>query len=191
MYKLFIKRVLDFLFSSFFIIITFPLMIIIGIITYTQLKRPIFYEFKKREGKNKVPFQMYKFRTKTIGTRGMPIHIRYTKISMIIDITRLNELPQLFNILKGDMSFVGPRPLIVDDVVSDHIKISPKRYLVRPGLTGLAQSMGGQTISIEDKFKYDEIYYDNISFIYDLKIFIRTFKWLITYLIKYIKNPLI
>lgn len=187
MYLKFFKRLFDILFSIILIILTFPIMIITGIITYFNLGSPIFYEFTPREGKHKKPYWMYKFRTKRLNTRGMPDNKRYSKISKIIDITRINELPQLFNILKGDMSFVGPRPFIVGEKLPDG-EISPERYLLRPGVTGLSQASGGQTISHKDKLKYDEVYYKQVNFWYDLKIIVKTPIWVIRYLIRYIRN---
>ncbi|MDD4706235.1 MAG: sugar transferase [Bacilli bacterium] len=187
MYRKYVKRICDIILALILIIITLPIMLITGIIIYFNLGMPIFYEVTPREGRYRKPFQMYKFRTKTLNTRGMPDYIRYTKISKILDITRINELPQLFNILKGDMSFVGPRPFIINEKLPPG-KISNKRYLLKPGVTGLAQASGAQTISHKDKLKYDEIYYDKISFWYDLKIIFKTPSWLIKYLIKYLKK---
>lgn len=138
------------------------------IITYFNLGRPIFNERKNREGMHKKTFIMYKFRTKKIGQEA------FTKISKFIDIFRLNELPQLFNILKGDMSFIGPRPFIPNDDLPKDV-ISPKRYLVRPGIMGLAQANGGRKITHHKKLEYDILYYDNLSFLFDLKIFFKTF----------------
>lgn len=162
MYK-YIKRFLDIIFSIILIILLFPLIIIVGIITYIDLGKPIFNLIREREGLNKKTFIMYKYRTKIVGTND------YTKVSSIIDKLRLNELLQLFNILKGDMSFIGPRPFIPNDTLPPG-KISYKRYLVRPGITGLAQVNGGRHILHKDKLKYDEIYYDNFGFLQDLKI---------------------
>ncbi len=187
MYRKYFKRIFDIILAIILIIITFPIMIITGIIIYFDLGRPIFYEFTPREGRYRKPYQMYKFRTKTLNTRGMPDNIRYTKTSKILDITRINELPQLFNILIGNMSFVGPRPFIINEELPPG-KISGKRYLVKPGVTGLSQARGAQTVSHKDKLKYDEIYYDNMSFWYDLKIIIKTPIWLLNYLIKYLKK---
>lgn len=187
MYIKYFKRICDIILAIILIIITLPIMIITGIIIYFNLGKPIFYEVTPREGRYKKPFQMYKFRTKTLNTRGMPDYIRYTKISKILDITRINELPQLFNILKGDMSFVGPRPFIINEILPPG-EISYKRYLMRPGVTGLVQASGAQTINHKDKLKYDELYYDNFSFWYDLKIILKTPVWLIKYLIKYLKK---
>ena len=111
---------------------------------------------------------MYKIRTKKL-----PENKEFTKISYYIDRFRLNELPNLINVIKGDMSLVGPRPFIPGDKLPSG-KISKKRYLVRPGITGLAQINGGRSITHKDKLKYDIIYYDNLSFMLDLKIILKT-----------------
>ena len=169
MYK-YIKRFLDIFFSIILIVLTFPLMIITGIITYINLGRPIFNLLREREGENKKTFIMYKFRTKVINDTGIN---EYTKVSKIIDRLRLNELLQLFNILKGDMSFIGPRPFIPGDKLPPG-DISYKRYLVKPGITGLAQVNGGRKILHKTKLMYDEIYYDNFGLLQDLKILFLT-----------------
>ena len=168
MYRRFIKPIIDFIVSLFLIIILLPIMLIVLIITYLNLGNPIFNERRLREGKNKKIFVMYKFRTKLLGKH------EYNKVSKIIDNYRLNELPQLFNVLKGDMALVGPRPFIPnDDLPKD--KISEKRYMVKPGITGLAQVNGGRSITHQEKLKYDIEYYDNISFGLDFKIILKTF----------------
>lgn len=171
MYK-YVKRILDILFSFILIILLFPLIIIVGIITYIDLGRPIFNLIKEREGLHKKTFIMYKYRTKVINNTGIP---EYTKVSSIIDKLRLNEILQLFNILKGDMSFIGPRPFIPNDNLPPGT-ISEKRYLVKPGITGLAQVNGGRYITHKEKLKYDVIYYDNFSFRQDMKILFLTIK---------------
>lgn len=171
MYLKYIKPILDIIISLILIIILMPIMLIVGLITLLDLGFPIYNEKRFREGKNKVPFIMYKFRTKTLTKDGEP---HYTKISKIIDKLRLNELPQLFNVLKGEMSLVGPRPFIPDEKLFEG-EISEKRYLVKPGITGLAQVNGGRKIYHKQKLKYDEVYYDNISFSLDLKIVLKTF----------------
>ena len=120
---------------------------------------------------------MYKFRTKKHNWENLPYRERYTKVSWTIDRLRLNELPQLFNVLKGDMSLVGPRPFIPGEKLPPG-EISPKRYLVRPGMTGLAQVNGGRYLTHKEKLKYDVIYYDNLSFKEDFKIILKTIKYL-------------
>lgn len=169
MYK-YIKRFLDIVFSSILILLTWPLMIIVGLITYINLGKPLFNVRREREGLNKKTFIMYKFRTKVITNDGTN---KYTKVSKVIDRLRLNEILQLFNILKGDMSFIGPRPFIPGDKLYPG-EISYKRYLVRPGITGLAQVNGGRHIKHKTKLMYDEVYYDNFGFIQDVKILFLT-----------------
>ena len=188
MYRKFFKRLFDIVFSFILIILLFPVMIITGIIVYIDLGKPIFFnEREPREGKNRKPFIMDKFRTKRLNSEGCPDYIKYSDISKILDITRINELPQLFNILKGDMSFVGPRPFVVGESLPPG-KIHEERYLVKPGLTGAAQAAGAQTVNYLDKLEFDVIYYNNISFMYDLKLIFKTPIWLIKYLFKYLKE---
>lgn len=169
-YRKFFKPLLDFILSLILILLLWPLMFVIAIITYVDLGSPIYNTIRKREGKNKKTYIMYKFRTKKLGTEYNP---QYTKVSRVIDKLRLNELPQLFNVLKGEMSLVGPRPFIPGEVLPDG-KVSQKRYMIRPGITGLAQVSGGRNITHEEKLKYDEIYYDNMSFWLDFKIICKT-----------------
>ena len=173
MYRKYVKRIIDIVVSLLLIILLFPLMIIVALLTLISLGVPIYNEIREREGMNKKTFIMYKFRTKKLNTSGLSKQERFTKISWIIDRLRLNELPQLFNVLKGDMSLVGPRPFIPGDTLPEG-EISPKRYLVRPGITGLAQSNGGRCLNHKQKLKYDIIYYDNLSFKNDVKIVLKT-----------------
>lgn len=173
MYKKYIKRLLDIIFSFVLILLLWPLMIIIAILTFISLGFPIHNYKREREGMNKKTFIMYKFRTKR---KDQPITIGYKEYKTIpkwIDILRLNELPQLFNVLKGDMSFVGPRPFIPGEKLPEG-KISKKRYMVRPGMTGLAQVNGNRMLTHKEKLKFDEIYYDNLSFKEDLLIILKT-----------------
>ena len=178
MYKSYIKPVLDFVISLVLLIILLPILLITVIITITDLGFPIHNRLQKREGKNKKVFVMYKIRTKTMPTPSNGYKEEYTKISKIIDRFRLNEIPQLINILKGDMSLVGPRPFIPGEELPEG-KISDKRYKVRPGITGLAQVHGGRAITHKEKLRYDEIYYDNISFKMDVRIILKTIYGLI------------
>ena len=168
MYSKYIKRLLDIIFGIILFILLLPIILITIIITLIDLGLPIHNEIRLREGKNKKIFTMYKIRTKKL-----PGNSEYTRVSRIIDRLRLNELPQLINVIKGDMSLVGPRPFIPNDELPEG-KISEKRYLVRPGITGLAQVNGGRNITHKAKLKYDIIYYDNLSFILDLKIVLKT-----------------
>lgn len=181
MYRKYIKRILDIIVSLLLIIITFPLMIIVGLSLYVNLGAPLWNQKRMREGLNKKSYLMYKFRTRKLDSYHLSHRERYTKFSYFIDKTHLNELPQLFNVLKGDMSLVGPRPFIPGEELP---KKPPKeRYLVRPGMTGLAFVKGGRDISHDDKLKYDRVYYDSLSFILDLKIILLTPVAIIKYLI--------
>ncbi len=171
MYRRYIKRILDFFLSLILIVITLPLMILVAVITLINLGFPLHNELREREGMNKKIFIMYKFRTKVLSSSKRKN--RYTKVSYFIDRSRLNELPQLFNVLKGDMALVGPRPFIPGDKLPAG-KISNKRYLVRPGITGLAQVSGGRGLTHKDKLKYDVVYYDNLSFKNDFIIILKT-----------------
>ena len=154
MYQKYIKRLLDIILSFILIIILFPLMLIISLIVLVDLGLPLFNEIREREGLNKKTFIMYKFRTKKANSGTKNSSDCYTTISRILDRFRLNELPQLFNVLIGDMSLVGPRPFIPGEKLPAG-DISPKRYLVRPGITGLAQVNGGRSLTHKEKLKYD------------------------------------
>lgn len=169
----YVKRFFDIIFSFILIIVTFPLMVLTGICLYINLGKPLFNQRRYREGLNKKKFLMLKLRTKLLDVDHLPREQRYTKFSSFIDKTHFNELPQLFNVLIGDMSFIGPRPFIPGEDLPEG-KISEKRYLVRPGLSGLAYIHGGIYISYEDKLRYDEEYYDNFGFMQDLKILLLT-----------------
>jgi len=169
MYK-YIKRIFDALLSIIGIILTLPIMLIVLLITYIDIKRPLIDIRIPREGKNKKPFYMYKIRTRVYDEKG---NSTYTKTSKLIDKLGLNELPQLFNILKGEMSFIGPRPFICGEELPKG-KISPKRYLVKPGVIGLAQSLGGRSLSYQKTLECDEIYYNNFGFVQDCKIFFKS-----------------
>ena len=181
MYRKIVKPTLDFLFALLLILLLWPLIGIVALITWIDLGLPLHNLLREREGKNKKTYIMYKFRTKALDSDGHTFSNTYTKVSRFIDKTRLNELPQLFNILFGQMSFVGPRPFIPGE--SDKFKdiIDPKRYMMRPGVTGLAQINGGRSISTKTKLKYDVDYYDNMSFWLDLKIVFITIGELLTF----------
>lgn len=166
----YVKRILDIFFSFILIVITLPITLIVLLITYFDIGRPLIDIRIPRLGKDKKPFYMYKIRTRVYDEN---FNSSYTKVSKVIDKLGLNEIVQLFNILKGDMSFIGPRPFIQGEILPKG-KISKKRYLVKPGVTGLAQVSGGVNLSHKDKLKFDDIYYDNFGFIQDLKIIIKT-----------------
>ena len=187
MYQKYIKRMLDIFFSFILIIIFLPLMLLTSLVLYFSLEEFSFRENKFREGLNRKPYRMYKLRTKVPNSSLLPKEKRYTKISRIIDLLKLNELPQLFNVLRGEMSFVGPRPFLVEEILPSD-KISEKRYLVRPGTTGLAQIVHGRVVTHKTKLKCDEIYYDTLSFWTDLKIVFGTPYLVIKDLFFYLKT---
>ena len=169
----YIKRFLDIILSLILIILTLPLMLITMIILLISLGFPIFNQKRYREGLYNKKFLMFKFRTKLMDSDNLPREKRYTKLSGFIDNLKLNELPQLFNILFGQMSFVGPRPFIPDEKLPDG-KISDKRYYVRPGLTNLAFVSEDNMLTHKQKLSYDIKYYDNFGFKQDLLIFLKT-----------------
>jgi|SRR5690625_2704229 len=177
-YRRFIKRPMDFILSLIAIIVLSPLFIMIATLIKMKLGSPILFK-QKRPGMNEKIFIMYKFRTMTDerdeNGNLLPDSVRLTKFGSLLRSTSLDELPELFNILKGDMSLIGPRPLMVQylPLYNNHQK---RRHEVRPGLSGLAQISGRNTINWEDKFNLDVEYVDNVSFIEDWKIIIATIK---------------
>ena len=174
MYRKYIKRILDIVLSLFLIILLLPLMFLVMCITLIDLGLPLHNLLREREGLHRKPYIMYKFRTKVLDPDGTTNSNTYTKVSNFLDKTRLNELPQLFNVLLGQMSLVGPRPFIPNESEKFKDIIDEKRYLVKPGITGLAQIRGGREITTKEKIQCDIEYYDNLSFWLDLKIILVT-----------------
>ena len=178
MYAKYIKRILDLILSLMALIVLMPLMIIIGILVRINLGSPIIFK-QKRPGKNEKTFTLYKFRTMTdkrdIDGNLLPDEYRLTKFGKFLRSTSLDELPELINIIKGDMAIVGPRPLLVE-YLPYYTEEEKHRHDVRPGLTGLAQVNGRNAISWEEKLKYDTEYIKEISFYSDLKIIFKTIK---------------
>ena len=178
LYRLYFKRPMDFILSLLAIIILSPVFILTGILVRTKLGSPILFK-QNRPGLDEKIFTMYKFRTMTDQKDEtgelLPDHIRLTKFGKMLRATSLDELPELFNILKGDMSIIGPRPLLVQylSLYNVHQK---RRHEVRPGLSGYAQVNGRNSISWEDKFDLDVQYVDNVTFINDVKIIMLTLK---------------
>lgn len=176
MYKKYIKRLLDILLSFLAIIVLLPIYIIVAILVRIKLGSPVLFT-QERPGLHEKIFKMYKFRTMTSETDEegnlLPDEVRLTSSGKLLRSTSLDELPELFNILKGDMSIVGPRPLLVK-YLPLYNEEQKHRHDVRPGLTGLAQVNGRNTITWEDKFKYDVEYTKNISFYNDVNIIIKT-----------------
>ena len=177
-YKRFLKRPLDFILSLMAIIVLSPILLIVGVLVRFKLGSPVLFK-QKRPGLKEKIFTMYKFRTMTDekDENGglLPDSVRLTKFGRMLRSTSLDEFPELFNILKGDMSIVGPRPLLIQylELYNDHQK---RRHEVRPGLSGHAQVNGRNAISWEDKFNLDVEYVDNVSFIGDWKIIFLTIK---------------
>lgn len=178
MYRKVIKRCLDFLLSLIAIIVLSPVYLIVALLVKTKLGSPILFK-QERPGKNEKIFKMYKFRTMTDekDSNGelLPDEVRLTSFGKFLRSTSLDELPELFNILKGNMSIVGPRPLLVK-YLPLYNEEQKHRHDVLPGLTGWAQVNGRNAISWEKKFEYDIWYTQNISFILDVKILLMTVK---------------
>lgn len=177
-YQLFGKRILDILLSGIALIVLSPIILIVGFLVRIKLGSPIIFK-QERPGKSEKIFSMYKFRTMTDerdhNGKYLPDEIRLTKFGKILRATSLDELPELWNILKGDMSIVGPRPLLVE-YLPLYSERQRKRHNVRPGLTGLAQVNGRNAISWEAKFEYDYLYIEDYSFTKDINIIWHTIK---------------
>lgn len=178
MYKAFFKRFLDILGSIILIVITLPIMIVVAILIYFKLSKSVIFT-QARPGLNAKIFKIYKFKTmseeRDENGELLPDAQRLTKFGKTIRSLSLDELPQLFNVLKGDMSFIGPRPLLIEYLPLYNAR-QAKRHNVRPGITGLAQVNGRNAISWEQKFKFDVEYVENLSFIMDVKIALMTVK---------------
>ena len=176
MYAKYIKRMLDFILSLIALIVLSPLMLIIGLLVRIKLGKPIIFK-QKRPGKNEKIFTQYKFRTMTDekdqNGNLLPDAERLTKFGKTLRSTSLDELPELWNILKGEMAIVGPRPLLVEYLPLYNEK-QKHRHDGRPGLTGLAQISGRNTIDWEEKFEEDIEYIQNVNFVTDCKIVFKT-----------------
>ena len=176
MYARYVKRLLDFILSFLAIIILSPVMLIIYILVRIKLGKPAIFK-QQRPGKNEKIFILYKFRTMTDkkdeNGNLLPDSERLTKFGKVLRSTSLDELPELVNIIKGDMSIVGPRPLLVE-YLPLYSREQKHTHDVRPGLTGLAQINGRNRLSWVEKFKDDITYINSITFINDLKIFFNT-----------------
>lgn len=175
-YRRFIKRILDFTISLISLIIFSPIFIVVAVLVRVKLGSPVFFR-QKRPGKDEKIFTIYKFRTMTDkrdeNGNLCSDDIRLTSFGRKLRATSLDELPQLLNVIKGDMAIVGPRPLMVEYLpyYTEEEKI---RHTVRPGITGLAQVRGRNSISWEEKFSFDIQYVNNMSLMFDLKIIMET-----------------
>ena len=188
-----LKRLFDLLFSLFLIIFLIPLFFIIGILIRVNSKGDIIYS-QKRIGKNNKTFACYKFRTmhpqakyllkkilqnnQTLkkefeNTRKITNDPRITNIGKFLRFTSLDELPQIFNVLKGEMSFIGPRPIVKSEI-KKYGKNFEKAFSVKPGISGIWQVSGRNKLSYKKRIELDIIYSENISFLLDIKIFIKT-----------------
>lgn len=183
MYKIFFKRVFDFLISLIALVLLSPVFVILTILGRIIMKGNPFFT-QERPGKNEKVFKLIKFRSMTEekddNGEYLPDEKRLTKYGMFLRKSSLDELPELINILKGDMSIVGPRPLLVSylDLYTEEEK---HRHDVRPGLTGLAQMHGRNFLTWEEVFAYDLEYIRNITFVNDLKIILGTIKVLLNH----------
>lgn len=173
-----IKSFFDFICSLIGILVLAPVFLIISLILYLDFKESPFF-FQKRVGKNNRIFSIIKYKTmkNTRDENGilLPDELRLTKLGTLIRKTSLDEIPQLFNVLKGEMSFVGPRPLL-ESYLPLYNAFQKKRHLVKPGITGWTQVNGRNSNSWEQKFEYDVWYVNNISFLLDIKILFKTVK---------------
>ena len=181
MYCRFLKAVFDRVLAFILIIVFLPIMIVVGIFIYITIGRVIFFR-QVRPGKNEKLFTIYKFRTmrdeKDSEGNLLPDEMRLKGVGKFIRSTSLDELPQLFNVLKGDMSFIGPRPLLVE-YLKLYDERQKRRHNVTPGITGWAQVNGRNAIDWQKKFDLDIWYVDHCSFWLDLKILFMTFLKLI------------
>lgn len=171
-----IKRVLEFMIAFTGLILASPIFLIVAILVKTKLGSPILFR-QARVGLNGEIFEMVKFRTMKDATDSegnpLPDEERLTKFGQILRKTSLDELPELWNVLKGDMSLVGPRPLLVE-YLPLYSKEQMKRHHVRPGITGYAQVNGRNNISWKKKFELDVYYVENFSLWLDVKILVQT-----------------
>lgn len=178
MYAKFFKRLFDIVLSFLAIIVLSPILLMLTVAGAFVMKGNPFFT-QERPGKDEKIFKLIKFRSMTNAKDKngnlLPDSERLTKYGKLVRATSLDELPELFNILKGDMSIIGPRPLLVSylDLYGD---LEHSRHNVRPGLTGLAQASGRNGISWKERFELDKQYVDGVSFVFDIKILFMTVK---------------
>lgn len=178
MYKIFVKRIFDFIISLLGLLVISPIFLFVTIRLYFSNEGQPFF-FQERPGLNGKIFSIIKFKTmndrKDATGKLLPDAERLTKIGSFVRKTSLDEIPQLINVLKGEMSLIGPRPLL-PEYLNLYNDFQKRRNEVRPGITGWAQVNGRNAISWEQKFVYDVWYVDNINFLLDMKIFFMTVK---------------
>ena len=178
MYRNYIKRILDIIYSLGFILCFWWIYILVAILVRIKLGSPVIFK-QQRPGLNGKVFMMYKFRSMT-DARDKDVKLlsdeeRLPRFGQLLRATSLDEIPEFFNILKGDMSLVGPRPLLVQ-YLERYNERQARRHEVRPGITGWAQVNGRNAISWEQKFEYDVEYVEKCSFLLDMKIIFMTIK---------------
>lgn len=177
-YDKYVKRSIDFVLSLIAIIILSPVLLLVAALVRIKLGSPVIFK-QRRPGLNEKIFTMYKFRTMTDerDSKGnlLSDEIRLTKFGKILRTTSLDELPELFNILKGDMAIVGPRPLLVQ-YLPLYDKQQKRRHCVKPGITGYAQVNGRNRVCWEKKFELDIAYINKISILLDIRIVLKTVK---------------
>lgn len=175
-YRRFLKRAMDFILSLMAIIVLSPVLIIVGVLVRIKLGSPGLFK-QKRPGLNEKIFTMYKFRTMTDekdeNGELLPDSVRLTKFGRMLRSTSLDELPELFNILKGDMSIVGPRPLL-ERYLPYYTETEKLRHTVRPGLSGLAQINGRNNLDWDNRLGLDVEYVNKLNIVIDIKIIIKT-----------------
>ncbi len=178
LYKKYVKRMLDFVIAFFSILLLLPLFLLLSVLVLLFQGWPVVY-MQSRPGREEKLFTLYKFRTMSSRRDNsgelLPDQQRLTQFGRFLRATSLDELPELFNILKGDMSLVGPRPLLVE-YLPRYNEEQRRRHEVRPGLTGLAQVKGRNLLTWEERFQYDISYLEQISFLRDIKIILLTVK---------------
>lgn len=173
------KRIFDFTMSLIATIVLTPIILLVALLVKTTSKGPVLFK-QRRIGKNNVEFEIYKFRTMRIDTPNVPTHLLndtdsfYTPIGKGLRKVSLDELPQLFNILKGEMSIVGPRPALYSQYDLKELRTEKGIHKLMPGLSGWAQINGRDTITLEAKVKFDEEYLKKQSFMFDIKIILKT-----------------
>jgi O-antigen biosynthesis protein WbqP len=179
-YRNYVKRPIDFLLSLIALTLLLPFFVLIGILIKLDSKGPLFFK-QLRLGKDEKEFYVYKFRTMRVDTpKNMPTYLledpdyHITKVGKFLRKSSLDELPQIINIVKGEMSIIGPRPIIKDEKELYYERVKNNVYSVLPGLTGFAQINGRDTIGYKEKAKLDGLYINNLSFSFDLKIFFLT-----------------
>lgn len=182
-YERFVKRPLDFMISLIALIVLSPLLGITALLVRIKLGSPVIFR-QERPGKDEKIFSIYKFRSMTDARDAngelLPDDVRLTRFGKILRATSLDEIPELFNILKGDMAIIGPRPLLVR-YLPYYTEEERKRHSVRPGLTGLSQVHGRNFASWQERFDYDLQYVNRITFLGDMKIVFDTIKAVLTH----------